>query len=226
MRHVVIVGGGAALAQPLINHYLERDYLVTAVCRQTGPNYGLITQNRSRLRVEIGGGNFPTAVAGVEPIGVLVLMTGSVDNARITDMYIEQWLNVIQSSLVVPFEAMRAGLSRVVDCGNVVVVGSVVGSTGGYGCANYAAAKAGLIGLVRAAANETAARGVCVNLLELGYLDAGMGARLDPKVKEKVLPTIPLGRFGTEEDFVQAVDYLSRVRYMTGNVLTMAGGLR
>ncbi len=109
-----------------------------------------------------------------------------------------------------------------------MVVGSVVGSTGGFGCCNYAAAKAGLVGLVRAAANEQAAKGTGtrVNLLELGYVDAGMGERLPEEVKNKSIRAIPLGRFARMDEVLDALDFLIRAPYMTGGVLTLAGGLR
>ena len=97
---------------------------------------------------------------------------------------------------------------------------------GGYGCTNYAAAKAGLVGLVRGAANEWAKHQIMVNLLELGYVDSGMGAELNPRVRDAAVKSIPLGRFATEEDFVHAVEYLATTRYATGTVLTLAGGLR
>ncbi len=222
-RHWVIVGGGAALAQPLMRQVLSTGDIVTAVCRNTLP-----ADDVPRDR---GNGDWimrivPRADIVAGPIDVLVTLTGTVDNARLVDMNDGAWDGVLQDGLTATFQALRDLLPRMRSPGNVVVVGSVVGSTGGFGCANYAAAKAGLVGLFRAAANEWASRQVVVNMLELGHTELGMGARLDDKVKERVLPMIPLGRFGVAEDFVQAVDFLSRVRWMTGNVLTLAGGMR
>lgn len=159
-------------------------------------------------------------------IDVLVTLAGKAHDAKLDGMTTSQWNLGIEDNLSSVGKALLFLLKRVRDNGNVVVVGSVVGSTGGYGCANYAAAKAGLVGLVRSAALEVAGRGVCVNLLELGFIGAGMGARLPQKVRDRVMPTIPLGRFGTPEEFVHAVEFLSTVRYMTGSVLTLAGGLR
>lgn len=215
MKHVVIVGGRAALATPLITYYTGRGDKVTAVCR---------VKTASDPPLRFGQVAQPSDVEGL--VDLVITLTGSVNNAKMSGMTYFQWDQVIEDNLSAAGRALLHLLSKVRDGGNVVVVGSVIGSSGGYGCANYAAAKAGLVGLVRAAANEHATRGVCINLLELGYIDAGMGARLDPKIKEKVMPTIPLGRFGTEEDVVDAITYLGRVRYMTGSVLTLAGGLR
>lgn len=216
--HIVIVGGGAALAQPLIRHFLLVDatHQLTVVCRTTLPEEPWST----RMTVVKDLGQVPRG------IDVLITMVGSTNDAALRSMTDSQWVEVVNSTLAVPACALRRLLPRLKEGGNIVVVGSIVGSTGGFGCANYAAAKAGLLGLVRAAANEEAYRNVCINLLELGYVDAGMGARLDMKLRAKIEPTIPLKRFGTVADFVGAVDYLAKVRYMSGNVLTLAGGLR
>lgn len=161
-----------------------------------------------------------------DSIDLVVVSVGWTPDGKLTDLSDDDWTAAVDANLSSVFRALRRLLPKVVDGGSVVVLGSIVGTTGGYGCGAYAAAKAGLVGLVRAAANENAARGVCINLLELGYVDAGMGARLNPRVKEKVLPTIPLKRFARLDEVVDAVDFLARCKYMTGNVLTVAGGLR
>lgn len=200
--NVVIVGANAALAGPLIERWEYRNYNITQVTRQV-----------------------PFFPSGQPRPDVLVTMTGSTADGKLEGMESSKWDRVIADNLTAVASAFRSIGPHVRDGGNVVVVGSIIGSTGAYGAANYAAAKAGLVGLVRSAALEWASRGVCVNLLELGFIDAGMGARLPEKVKARVLPTIPLGRFETPEEFVHAVEYLSTVRYMTGGILTLAGGL-
>lgn len=215
MKHICIVGGGAALAQPLIQKWIkDPEVWITAVCRTTRP---FITDTQSDFMSVV------TTYKDIsdKPIELAVLLPGAFDNARIDKMRMTQWEAVIDDTLTATFNGLHHLLPKMNNGGNVVVVGSIVGSTGGYGCANYAAAKAGLVGLVRGAANEH--RNLHINLLELGYIDAGMGKLID---KSKVLPSIPLGRFGTEEDFVHAVEFLSTTKYMTGNVLTLAGGMR
>ena len=200
-RNVVIVGKNAALAKPIIEHFRCCEDVVT----------------------EVGRGD---SLKGIADIDVLVTMMGKTRDAKLDGMTADQWGEVCADTLGSVVCVLSFLGSSLKANSNGVVFGSVVGSSGGYGCANYAAAKAGLVGLVRAAANEWASRGVCINLLELGFTELGMGARLEPKVKERALESIPLKRFGTAEDVVLAVDFLSRTRYMTGNVLTLAGGLR
>lgn len=205
------------MAQPLLRQYAYGidPHVVVAVCRNVVPDVVATNVFTVLSTTELTHG---------EPFDLLVTLTGRTADMRVGPGARAAWDGVIADTLTSVYDALAN--VPVKDGGNVVVVGSVVGSTGGYGCANYAAAKAGLVGLVRSAALEWAGRGVCVNLLELGFMDAGMGARLPPKVRDRALPTIPLGRFGTEAEFVHAVEFLSTVRYMTGSVLTLAGGLR
>ena len=218
MSHIVIVGGGAVLAQPLIDHYLsDQDNSVTVYCREKLPSEPW--PNRLQVLTDYN--------APIKGVDVLIIMPAHFDNNPLIGMTLSQWNTVIERTLTVPFLALRTFLTQGLRNGsNVVIVGSIAGKLGGRGCANYAAAKAGLVGLVATAANENWDRGICINLLELGYMDVGMGARLSEKVRESTKLAIPLRRFGTVEDFVLAVEFLSKTRYMTGNVLTIAGGLR
>jgi 3-oxoacyl-[acyl-carrier protein] reductase len=201
IRRIVVLGMGASLVRPLLENPFKEDEITLL-----GREY--------------------TTTDLPNPIDVLITVPGKTHDAKIDGMTFHQWDRSLEDNLSSVGKLFLKCGHRMRNGGNVVVVGSVVGSAGAYGAANYAAAKAGLVGLVRSAALEWAARGVCVNLLELGFTELGMGARLPEKVKARVLPTIPLGRFGTAADFVHAVEFLSATRYMTGGVLTLAGGLR
>lgn len=226
MKHYCIVGAGAELAKPLILELLQDGYQVTAVCRNTAPNFPQDWRGRLKvlLGVDLSARCADLFKRDVGPVDGVITLTGKVRNNLLSAQTIDTWGDVIDDTLTSVFNTLRDVLLK--DGANVVVVGSIVGSTGGYGCANYAAAKAGLVGLVRAAANEWAARDICVNLLELGYVDAGMGKRLTEEVRQKVLKAIPLGRFAEPAEVSRAIRFLLETRYMTGDVLTFAGGLR
>ncbi len=155
----------------------------------------------------------------------MVTFTGSVRNTKLENMPACHWDTVLADTLTSVASALARGLPRMRDGGSIVVVGSIVGSTGGFGCAIYAAAKAGLVGLVRAAANETVKRNIRINLLELGYTNIGMGERLDPDIKEQIIQSIPMKRFAEAGEVIEVINFLNRQTYMTGNVLTFAGGL-
>ena len=111
--------------------------------------------------------------------------------------------------------------------GRVINISSVVGISGNPGQANYAAAKAGLIGFTKAVAREVASRSVTVNALAPGYITAGMAGELNEETRKRILDRIPMGRFGTSEDVAEAVVFLCSegAGYITGQVLTIDGGM-
>ena len=111
--------------------------------------------------------------------------------------------------------------------GRVINMSSVVGLSGNPGQANYAAAKAGLIGLTKAVAREVASRNVTVNALAPGYITTAMVDELSEETQAKILARIPMGRFGTPEDVAEAVVFLcgDGAGYITGQVLTIDGGM-
>ena len=111
--------------------------------------------------------------------------------------------------------------------GRVVNMSSVVGLTGNPGQANYAAAKAGLIGFTKAVAREVASRNVTVNAVAPGYIATGMVEGLTEEQRNQILERIPMGRFGTSDDIAETILFLSSegAGYLTGQVLTVDGGL-
>jgi 3-oxoacyl-[acyl-carrier protein] reductase len=111
--------------------------------------------------------------------------------------------------------------------GRIVNVGSIVGTTGNPGQANYAAAKAGLVGLTKALAAEVASRGITVNCVAPGMIDTAMTASLSEKQREQMLARIPAGRLGTGDDVAAGVVYLvsEAGAYVTGQTLHINGGM-
>jgi 3-oxoacyl-[acyl-carrier protein] reductase len=111
--------------------------------------------------------------------------------------------------------------------GRIINIASVVGLIGNSGQANYAAAKAGLIGLTKTTAREVASRGITANAVAPGFIDTGMTERLSDNVKEVFLGQIPLGHMGTPKDVAHAVCFLAseEAGYITGHVLNVDGGM-
>ena len=111
--------------------------------------------------------------------------------------------------------------------GRIVNMSSVVGLKGNISQANYAAAKAGIIGFTKSAARELASRGVTVNAVAPGFINTDMTAALSEKVKEVMMQEIPAGRMGTPEDVANAVAFLvsDEAAYITGQVLAVDGGM-
>ena len=111
--------------------------------------------------------------------------------------------------------------------GRIVNLASVVGLTGNAGQANYAAAKAGIIGFTKSAAKELATRGVTVNAIAPGFINTDMTAKLSEKIREETLNQIPMAKFGTPEDVANLAAFLvsDKAAYITGQVINVDGGL-
>jgi 3-oxoacyl-[acyl-carrier protein] reductase len=145
---------------------------------------------------------------------------------RISDA---MWQKVIDVNLTAAFKLSREVLKEMLRrrWGRIVNITSIVGVTGNPGQANYAAAKAGLIGMSKALAQEVAARGVTVNCVAPGFIDTAMTQALDDRQREALLARIPSARLGTGADIAAAVVYLAsdEAGYVTGQTLHVNGGM-
>ena len=139
------------------------------------------------------------------------------------------WQSVLDVDLSAPFRLSRAALRGMLRrrAGRIVNISSIVGATGNPGQANYAAAKAGLVGMSKALAQEVASRGITVNVVAPGFIATNMTDALTDAQKSKLSESIPLGRMGQPDDIASAVVYLAsdEAAWVTGATLHVNGGM-
>lgn len=168
-------------------------------------------------------------LAGLGGLHILVNNAGVVRDTLILRMRDEEWEEVLATNLTAAFRCTRAALRPMIRqrFGRIINVASIAAQVGNAGQANYAAAKAGLIGLTRATAREVASRGITVNAVAPGLIDVGMTAHLGAEQVRRFKEQIPLGRLGTAQEVAHAVVYLASddAAYVTGQVLNVDGGL-
>jgi len=167
------------------------------------------------------------AVAG--PVAILVNNAGLTRDRLALRMKDEDWQAVLDVDLSAPFRLARAALKGMIKrrAGRIIQISSIVGSTGNPGQANYAAAKAGLIGMSKSLAQEVGSRGITVNVVSPGFVETAMTEVLGDDQRAKLVGGIPLGRMGRPEDVAAAVVYLSseEAGWVTGATLHVNGGM-
>ncbi len=168
------------------------------------------------------------AAAGA-PIDILVNNAGITRDNLFLRMKDEEWDQVIAVNLTAAFRLSRAVLRGMMKkrWGRIVSITSVVGATGNPGQANYAAAKAGLVGMTKSLAAEIASRNITVNCVAPGFVVTPMTDALTEEQKKALFERIPVGRFGTPQDIAAAVVYLAseEAGYVTGQTLHANGGM-
>jgi 3-oxoacyl-[acyl-carrier protein] reductase len=170
-----------------------------------------------------------TAISAYGKVDILVNNAGITRDQLTMKMSDEEWDKVIAIDLKSVFLCTRAVLRPMLKqrSGRIVSMSSVVGIIGNTGQANYAAAKAGIIGFTKTIAKEVASRGITVNAVAPGFIDTPMTQILPEERKQTLMASIPLGYLGTPRDIAETVAFLAseEARYITGQVITVDGGI-
>lgn len=171
----------------------------------------------------------PSAIEALGQLDILVNNAGVTRDNLAMRMKDEEWDDVIRINLEASFRLARASLRPMMKArgGRIISITSVVGVTGNPGQANYAASKAGLIGMSKALAQEVASRGITVNCVAPGFIRSAMTDELPDAQKEALMTRIPAGKLGDGEDIAAAVTYLAsdEAAYITGQTLHVNGGM-
>jgi len=171
----------------------------------------------------------PAVEAALGSLDILVNNAGVTRDSLFMRMKDADWESVLAINLTAAFRLSRAALKGMVRrrYGRIINMASVVGVSGNAGQANYAAAKAGMIGMSKSLAAEVATRGITVNCIAPGFITSPMTDALDQKQREAILASVPMGRLGSGEEIGAAAVYLasSEAAYVTGLTLHVNGGM-
>ena len=226
---VVAAGLAAAGARVGVNYHASSDAATVVVdsIKEAGGEAFLVGGDVSQEdKAEAVIKNLVEHFGGID---ILINNAGINKDQLLIRMKPEDFDSVMNVNLRGAFLCTRYAMTHLIRqrSGRVINMSSVVGLSGNPGQANYAAAKAGLVGLTKAVAREVASRNVTVNALAPGYITTAMVDELSEETQAKILERIPMGRFGTPEDVAEAVVFLCSdgASYITGQVLTIDGGM-
>jgi 3-oxoacyl-[acyl-carrier protein] reductase len=236
-EHVAVVTGASrGIGRAIVVALSRAGYKVVAASRDVEKNEALVSEGCAVLAVQLDvtsaesvAAAFAKAAKEAGRVDVLVNNAGITRDGLAIRMKAADWDAVIDLNLSGAFRCMQQVLPGMMRnrWGRIVNITSVVGQAGSAGQVNYAASKAGLIGMTKSVAQEMASRGVTVNAVAPGYIDTDMTKDLPEQVKQSIMGAVPVGRMGTCEDIAAAVKFLvsDEASYITGHVLAVNGGM-
>ena len=242
MKRVLVTGSSRGIGRATLLEFARRG---NAVAVHYAGNQAAAAETAARARelgaaqVEVFGADLadPAAAAGLigatrEALGgldVLVNNAGITRDGLLIRMKDADWDAVLATNLSAVFRLTREAIKVMMKArwGRVINVSSIAGLMGNAGQANYAAAKAGLVGFTKSVAKEYAARGVTVNAVAPGFIESDMTAALPEKVRDEYLAAIPAGRFGKPEEVAALIAFLAsdEAAYINGQTIVVDGGL-
>jgi 3-oxoacyl-[acyl-carrier protein] reductase len=228
-RSVLVTGGNRGIGLAIARDLAEQGHQVAVTHRGSGAPEGLFGVQADVTDTEQVDAAFKLVEEHQGAVEVLVSNAGLTDDTLLMRMSDEQFERVINANLTGAYRvAKRAsrGMLRG-KWGRFVFISSVVGLSGSAGQANYAASKAGLIGLTKSLAKELGGRGIRVNAIAPGYIATELTDALPDQAREAILGGTPLGRLGEPADVARAVRFLcsDAAGFITGDVLAVDGGL-
>lgn len=241
-KRVAIVTGGATgiglaislqLAKDgfivVVNYHASKDAAnnLVATIQSLGGQALAVQANLSQVRE--AEKLIQTTIQTFQRLDVLVNNAGITDDTLMFRMSEEQFDRVIETNLKGVWATCKYALKPLMQAGQgrIINIASVAGMMGNAGQANYAAAKAGVIGLSKTLAREMASRNITVNVVAPGFIETRMTAGLSPAIKESALGIIPLKKFGQPEDIAYMVSFLAsnKAQYITGQTIVIDGGM-
>ncbi|CAM3660210.1 3-oxoacyl-ACP reductase FabG1 [Smaragdicoccus niigatensis] len=228
-RSVLVTGGNRGIGLAVAQRLLADGHKVAVTHRGSGAPEGLFAVKCDITDSEQVDAAFKEVEAHQGPVEVLVANAGITDDTLLMRMTEEQFTRVIDANLTGAFRvAKRANRAMLrARWGRIIFLGSVVGMAGSPGQINYAASKAGVIGMARSISRELGSRSITANVVAPGFIDTDMTQDLDAKWQEQITGAIPLQRIGKPEEVAAVISWLASEdsSYVTGAVIPVDGGL-
>ena len=235
----LVTGASRGIGQAIARRLAMRGAKVACVATSAENAQGTATECASATEgakaygVDVSSLEAVTALVGevqqeLGGLDILVNNAGITRDQLLLRMSEDDFDRVIDVNLKGTWNFVKACSRPLMKCkGRIINIASVVGLTGNAGQANYAASKAGIVGLTKSVAKELAGRGVCVNAIAPGFIATDMTAPIDEKAADELKQSIPLGRIGDSEEVASCVEFLAGPQgsYVTGQVLVVDGGL-
>jgi NAD(P)-dependent dehydrogenase (short-subunit alcohol dehydrogenase family) len=228
-RTVLVTGGNRGIGLAIAQAFAKQGDKVAVTHRGTGAPEGLFGVQCDITDPAQVDAAFGTIEAELGPVEVLVANAGMTEDTLLLRMSEEQWSTVLDTNLTGSWRVAKRATTKMLRArwGRIIFISSVVGHLGAPGQANYAASKAGLLGLARSITRELGTRNITANVVAPGYVETDMTAVLAEDVKAGYLKQIPAGRFATPDEVAGAVTWLASdgAGYVTGALIPVDGGI-
>jgi NAD(P)-dependent dehydrogenase (short-subunit alcohol dehydrogenase family) len=226
---VLITGGNRGIGLACARAFAGQGDKVAVTYRKEPPEGDLFAVRCDVTSASDVEAAFEQVEAELGPPEVVVANAGLARDGLLLRMSEEAFTSVLDANLAGAFRVARRAVAKMVKAhrGRLVFTSSVVGLAGSAGQANYAASKAGLIGLARSLARELGSRGITVNVVAPGFIETDMTAELSEARRAEVMASVPLGRFASPEEVAGVVTFLASpaAAYITGAIVPVDGGL-
>jgi 3-oxoacyl-(acyl-carrier-protein) reductase len=228
-RTVLVTGGNRGIGLAIAQAFAKQGDRVAVTHRGSGAPAGLFGVECDITDPAAVDAAFTTVEQELGPVEVLVANAGITDDTLLLRMSEEQFTRVLDTNLTGSFRVAKRASSKMLRAkwGRIIFISSVVGLYGGPGQVNYAASKAGLVGMARSITRELGSRNITANVVAPGFIDTEMTDVLPEARKAEILKAIPAGRLAAPEEVAQAVTFLAGdgAGYISGAVIPVDGGL-
>jgi NAD(P)-dependent dehydrogenase (short-subunit alcohol dehydrogenase family) len=228
-RTVLVTGGNRGIGLAIAQAFAKQGDRVAVTHRGSGAPEGLFGVECDITDPAAVDAAFTTVEKELGPVEVLVANAGITDDTLLLRMSEEQFTRVLDTNLTGSFRVAKRASSKMLRAkwGRIIFISSVVGLYGGPGQVNYAASKAGLVGMARSITRELGSRNITANVIAPGFIATEMTDVLSDARKEEILKAIPAGRLATPDEVAQAVTFIAgdSAAYISGAVIPVDGGL-